>query len=155
MFGLAEFRFADTWKLTFEARFSDEKETVGGVNCALAALPAGSLGPGSPAVPCNDPSLAGQSVFGPSVNLLYPYFGTLQYFAPMAPAGTGVGVVQAPGTPVTLSSSHAYATPRVTLEAKPWEDALVYLTWARGVKPGGISTVTAGPAGRRLRRRVR
>jgi iron complex outermembrane receptor protein len=48
------------------------------------------------------------------------------------------------GAPVELSSKHSFFTPRLTLEVKPTDDTLVYVTAARGVKPGGISTVTAG-----------
>lgn len=143
-FAMLEWTLSERWKLTLEGRYSDEDETILGVNCAEPTLPAGTLGPGSPAVPCNDASLNGFQVFGPSVNLLYPYFGTLQYFVPMFPATPGVGVRQAAGVPVELESNHSFFTPRITLEVKPTADSLVYLTAAKGVKPGGISTVTAG-----------
>ena len=143
-FGMVEWKITDRWKLTLEGRYSTEDETVLGVNCAEPTLPAGTLGPGSPAVRCNDSSLNGFQVFGPSVNLLYPYFDTLQYFVPGFPALPGQGVRQGAGSPVTLSSDHSFFTPRVTLEVKATDDALVYLTVAKGVKPGGISTVTAG-----------
>jgi iron complex outermembrane receptor protein len=45
---------------------------------------------------------------------------------------------------VEVDSSHSYFAPRATMEFRSNENALYYLTWARGVKPGGISTVTAG-----------
>jgi outer membrane receptor protein involved in Fe transport len=143
-FAMVEWAISDRWKLTLEGRYSDEDETVLGVNCAEPALPANTLFPGQPPLPCNDRSLNGFQVFGPSVNLLYPYFDTLQYFVPGFPALPGVGVRQGAGTPVELESNHSFFTPRVTLEVKPTDDTLVYLTAAKGVKPGGISTVTAG-----------
>ena len=138
-FGLVEYDFADAWKLTLEGRYSDETETIVGVNCSPALTTPGAGPPGTPPVRCQDPSFPGFQVFGPSVNYLYPFFN------PFAPPGTpGSGVQQAPGVPVELESTHSYFTPRVTVEFKPAEDALLYLTWARGVKPGGNSTVTAG-----------
>ncbi len=139
-FGLLEWKFADIWKFTAEARYSDETEKVLGVNCAAPTAAAGTLFPGSPATPCIDTSFAGTGfqVFGPSINLVYPFFN------PFAPSAPGAGAVQAPGVPVRLKSDHKYSAPRMTLEVKPTQDLLVYLTWAKGVKPGGISTVTAG-----------
>jgi outer membrane receptor protein involved in Fe transport len=145
VYGLLEFKFASIWKASAEARYSDETEDVRGVNCSPSlTLPAGSLGPGSPPVFCNDPTLPGSQVFGPSINFLYPYFGTLQYFAPGAPATPGTGVQQAPGVPVTIRTSHRFTTPKFTLETKPNENALFYASAARAVKPGGVSTVTTG-----------
>ncbi|HPF27250.1 MAG: TonB-dependent receptor [Steroidobacteraceae bacterium] len=142
VFGQLEWRFADTWKLSLEGRYSDETETVRGVDCGLPTLPAGIAGPFP--IPCNDPSLAGFQVFGPSINLLYPFFNTLQFFGVPPPYPPAVGVTQAPGVPVRLQSEHTSFAPRATLEMKPTDNSLVYLTWAKGVKPGGISTVTSG-----------
>jgi outer membrane receptor protein involved in Fe transport len=143
-FAMLEWGLTERWKLTLEGRYSDEDEKVLGVNCAEPALPGNTLFPGQPPLPCNDSTLNGFQVFGPSVNLLYPYFDTLQFFVPGFPALPGMGVRQGAGAPVELESNHSFFTPRVTLEVKPSEDTLVYLTAAKGVKPGGISTVTAG-----------
>jgi outer membrane receptor protein involved in Fe transport len=123
IYGLLSFEFGGIWKFTAEARYSDEKETVLGVNCALPATPAF---PGGPLVPCNDPTFPGQPVFGPSVNLLFDF------------------TRQAPGAPVTIESSEEFTTPRFTLEAKARENLLLYGVVAKGIKPGGVSTVTAG-----------
>lgn len=124
VFGSLEWKISDSWKFTAEGRYSDEKETIDGVNCSPANnLP---LFPGGPTILCMDPSLPGFQVFGPSVNYLY------------APT------LQAPGVPVRVSSKHKFSAPRFTLEVKPTTDSLAYLTVAKGVKPGGISTVTAG-----------
>jgi outer membrane receptor protein involved in Fe transport len=136
VFGLVEYQFNDTWKLTLEGRYADETETILGVNCS-PALDAPAF-PGGPVAKCQDPTFPGFAVFGPSINYLYPFFNP---FAPMAPA---LGARQAPDVPVRLQTTASYFTPRVTLEAKPTEDTLVYLSWARGVKPGGISATTAG-----------
>jgi outer membrane receptor protein involved in Fe transport len=123
-FGMLEWKISDAWKFTVEGRYSDEKETIDGVNCSPANnLP---LFPGGPIVTCMDPSLPGFQVFGPSINYLY------------APTQ------QAPGVPVQLSSKHKFSSPRFTLEVKPTPDILAYASLAKAVKPGGISTVTAG-----------
>jgi iron complex outermembrane recepter protein len=135
-FGLLEYQFSDVWKVTLEGRYSDEEETILGVNCS-PTLDAAAF-PGGPIAKCQDPSFPGFAVFGPSINYLYPFFN------PFAPTAPGAGVRQAPGVPVQLQTSSTYATPRVTLEAKPTDETLVYLTWAKGIKPGGISATTAG-----------
>ncbi|MBK6598264.1 MAG: TonB-dependent receptor [Proteobacteria bacterium] len=144
VFAQLEWRFADRWRVSAETRYSDETETVRGVDCGAPTLPANTLFPGSPALPCNDPSLAGFQVFGPSINLLYPYFSTRPFFGAPPPSPPAVGVTQAPGVPVKLRSKHASLAPRLTIEVTPTNSSLVYLSWAEGVKPGGISTVTAG-----------
>jgi iron complex outermembrane recepter protein len=141
-FGSLDWEITSRVKASFEARYSDETETVQGVNCGAPTLAAGGLFPGSPPVPCNDSSLRGFQVFGPSINLLYPYFTTDPSFG--RPATPPVGVTQAPGIPVTADSDHQYTSGRVTLEFRATDDALLYVNWARGVKPGGVSTVTGG-----------
>jgi hypothetical protein len=70
-FGLVEYDFADAWKLTLEGRYSDETETIVGVNCSPALTTPGAGPPGTPPVRCQDPSFPGFQVFGPSVNYLY------------------------------------------------------------------------------------
>jgi len=129
MFGMVEWQFATRWKFTLEGRYSDDTETIEGTNCSKTL--------DRPFGRCHDPSFPGFAVFGPSVNYLFP-FNSL--FGPPPP----VGLRQAPGEQVVLESSRSFATPRATLEVKPTDDTLVYLTWAKGVKPGGIATVTAG-----------
>jgi outer membrane receptor protein involved in Fe transport len=144
VYGLVEFEFARIWRFTAEARYSDETETVLGVNCSPSNdLPPNSVFPGFPGTVCADVSLAGSGfqVFGPSINLLYP-------FVPI-PTPPFVGPDpnfprQAPDVPVELESDHSFTTPRVTLEVAPTDDLMFYATAAKAVKPGGISTVTAG-----------
>jgi outer membrane receptor protein involved in Fe transport len=129
IFGLVEWQLAPKWKFTVEGRYSDETETIEGTNCSPTL--------DQPFGKCQDPTFPGFAIFGPSVNYLFP-FNAL--FGPPPP----LGLRQAPGVQVTLESKHKYSTPRATLEVKPTDDTLVYLTWAKGVKPGGISTVTSG-----------
>ncbi len=138
MFGMVEFDVTDRLKVSFEGRYADETEKVVGVNCSASLTTPGAGPPGTPPVACQDPSFPGFQVFGPSINYLYPFFNP---FAPVAP---GAGVRQAPGTQVELESTHSYFAPRATIEYRAGEHALYYLSWAKGVKPGGISTVTAG-----------
>jgi outer membrane receptor protein involved in Fe transport len=138
MFGMLEFDVSERIKLSLEGRYADETETVVGVTCAASLTTPGAGPPGTPPVACQDPSFPGFQVFGPSINYLYPFFN------PFAPSAPGSGVRQAPGTQVEVDSSHSYFAPRATMEFRSNENALYYLTWARGVKPGGISTVTAG-----------
>jgi outer membrane receptor protein involved in Fe transport len=128
-YGMVEFKFADNWKLTAEARYSDENERVLGVDCALPALP---LFPGGPLVPCADATFPGTSVTTPSQVITYDFYSN------------GGRMRQAPGRPVRLKSTDNFVTPRLTLEVKPTESALYYASVAQGVKPGGISTVTGG-----------
>ncbi|NBU24400.1 MAG: TonB-dependent receptor [Gammaproteobacteria bacterium] len=138
LFGMVEYQVTDAFKATFEGRYASETEEIQGVSCS-PTLDAAAGPPGTPVTKCADPSFPGFQVFGPSVNYLYPFFN------PFAPPGTpGSGVRQAPGVPVSLSSEHSYFAPRVTLEYRASDAALIYLTWAKGVKPGGFSTVTAG-----------
>jgi iron complex outermembrane recepter protein len=133
-FGMAEFEFADIWKLTAEIRTSEEDETILGDNCS-PTLDVVSMGV---TTRCQDPTFPFAG-FGPSINILYPFFN------PLAPPGTpGPGVRQLPGVPAVIESSSSSTTPRVTLQVKPTEDLMVYATYARGIKPGGVSTVTGG-----------
>ena len=136
IFGMMEFDLSERWRFSVEGRYSDEKETVVGVNCS-PTLDAAAY-PGGPITKCQDPSFPGFQVGFPSLNYLYPFFN------PFAPSAPGTGVKQAPGVPVSIDTSHTFFTPRATLEFRPADDLLVYLTYAKGVKPGGVSTVTAG-----------
>ncbi len=136
-FGLIEYDLNERWRVSVEGRYGQETETVAGVNCS-PTLDAASF-PGGPVTKCQDPSFPGFQIGFPSVGYLYPFFN------PFAPPGVpGSGVQQAPGVPVTLETEHSYFTPRATIEFRPADDMLLYLTYAKGVKPGGVSTVTAG-----------
>lgn len=135
-FGMLEFQLNAQWKATLEGRYAKERETVVGVNCS-SSLNAAAY-PGGPVAKCQDPTIPGLAIFGPSVVYSYPFVNLTN------PFGAPLGPQQAPGDKVTLESAHQYFAPRATLEYRANEDVLVYLSWAKGVKPGGISTVTAG-----------
>ena len=135
-FGMLEFQLNPQWKATLEGRYAKERETVDGVNCS-PSLNAAAF-PGGPVAKCQDPTIPGLAIFGPSVVYSYPFINLTN------PAAAPLGALQAPGVPVSLESTHQYFAPRATLEYRANERALIYLTWAKGVKPGGISTVTAG-----------
>ncbi len=135
-FGMLEYEFNPQWKASIEGRYAKERETVVGVNCS-SSLNAAAY-PGGPVAKCQDPTVPGFQVFGPSIVYVYPFVNLTN------PFGAALGPQQAPGTPVSLESQHQYFAPRATLEYRANDDALIYLTWAKGVKPGGISTVTAG-----------
>jgi iron complex outermembrane receptor protein len=122
-FGMVEFKFAEIWKLTAEARFSDEEEKVLGVDCGLPTVSG---------IPCADVTFPGTSVTTPSQVITYDF-----YF-------NGGRMRQAPGVVARIESSENFVTPRVSLEVKPTDNSLYYLTVAKGVKPGGYSTVTGG-----------
>ena len=72
--------------------------------------------------------------FGPSVTV------------PATPAGSlPTGIISNPVTSgLTATSKESFFTPKISLEWTPNDDQLWYVSIAQGIKPGGISTVTAG-----------
>jgi outer membrane receptor protein involved in Fe transport len=163
IYGLLEYSFASTWKVTAEARYSDEDETVIGTDCATSVdipaanamapvttpvptgegtitLPPNFPFPGFQGTRCGDWSLIGSgfTVFGPSINFLYP----------VQPPPMGLGLPafpsQANGQTVVLESGQSFVTPRFTIETKPNDSTLIFASWTRAVKPGGVSTVAGG-----------
>jgi len=110
------------WQLTAELRYSNEDELVTGTNCGL---PTNSFG-----VVCGDPfatSNAAPPVFGPSSVL-----------------GDRRTVAANYGVPVAIRSRSDYLTPRFIVEWEPVEGQMYYASMAKGVKPGGTSTIAAG-----------
>jgi iron complex outermembrane receptor protein len=138
MFGMLEFDLSERWRLSIEGRYSEETETVIGVDCSPSLNTPFIFGPPGQIIKCQDPSFPGFQIGFPSVNYLYPFFN------PYAPSAPGTGVQQAPGVQVSLKTKHDFFTPRATVEFRPADDMLIYLSYAEGVKPGGVSTVTAG-----------
>lgn len=137
-FGVMEFEMSERWRFSVEGRYSSETEKVVGVNCSPTLDTPFIFGPPGQILKCQDPSFPGFQIGFPSINYLYPFFN------PYAPSAPGTGVLQAAGVPVELETEHSFFTPRATIEFRPSDNTLVYLTYARGVKPGGVSTVTAG-----------
>lgn len=122
VYGGLDWRIADTVTATVEARYAWEKEKVIGSNCGL---PKNRFG-----VICGDPfatSAATPSVFGPG-SLLNDGRTPASVYALKA----------------STHSSESFLTPRFTVEWKPNPDAMLYISAAKGVKPGGTSTLGGG-----------
>ncbi len=111
-----------TVKLSAEIRFAKEDESVTGSNCGL---PTNRFG-----VICGDPyarAAAVPPVFGPTTVL-----------------SDGITMASAFAVPITIESSEEYSTPRFIAEWKPSRGRLFYASAAKGVKPGGTSTLAVG-----------
>lgn len=121
-YGSLAWSINDQLKLTAEARYSDEDEMVIGTNCGL---PPNSFG-----VICGDPFAT--SAFVPPV------------YGPSSVLSDRQTVAAAYGVPARIDTSNDYWTPRFTLEWTPRDNLLLYTSAAKGVKPGGTSTVAAG-----------
>lgn len=117
-----EWAITNTLKVNLEGRYSREDESVTGSNCGL---PTNIFG-----VKCGDP-------FATS-NRVPPVFG------PSSVLGDGKTMASVYAVPVTVDTSDDFFTPRLTLEWKPKSDALLYVSAAKGVKPGGTSTLATG-----------
>jgi outer membrane receptor protein involved in Fe transport len=129
VFGELSFKLTDRANLTVEARRSNESEQINGVNCSA------TIG----AAACQDPTFPGFALFGPSINYLYPFFN------PFATTVPGPGVRQGPGVPITLpKTSSTFTTPRASIDFRPSDGVMVYVSYAEGHKPKGISTTTSG-----------
>lgn len=125
VYGALAWSITDELKFTAEARYSEEEETVIGTNCGL---PTNAFG-----VVCGDPFAS-----GPGGPFIPPVYG------PSSVLGDGRTLASNFGVPARIDTKNDYWTPRFTLEWKPENDKLVYASVAKGVKPGGTSTVAAG-----------
>ncbi|MDA5192887.1 TonB-dependent receptor [Govanella unica] len=121
-YGTLAWAINDQWKLSAEGRYSHEKEVVVGTNCGL---PVNKFG-----VICGDPFAT--SAFTPPV------------YGPSSVLGDRRTVAAMYGVPTAISTKNNYFTPRFILEWKPEDNKLIYISAAKGVKPGGTSTVAAG-----------
>lgn len=146
VYGLVEFRPFEQWTFSAEARYAEETEEVYGPNCALPAYTF-NFGPGASVTqPCQDPTLTSEgSPFPPGTpGVVFPFavFGpsTIQLYSPFLPSGP----IQAPSVTARTGQSESFTTWRTFLRYQPTTDLNFYATVSRGVKPGGISTVTAG-----------
>jgi outer membrane receptor protein involved in Fe transport len=127
-----DWQIADEWKLTLEERWVSETFELTKPNQTSCTLLASALTTGSffPQEVAGDPFNA----VCPPEELLYP--------DPNKNDGQINGADNwryASGD----TTSH-FNTPKVTLEWKPMADRLVYFSWARGQKPGGINQLAAG-----------
>lgn len=122
VYGGVEWAPLDTFNVSVEGRYSWERERVIGANCGL---PANRFG-----VVCGDPftnSASTASVFGPGFLL-----------------SDGRTTASSFSTPVQIDSDGEFFTPRFTLDWTPSEQFMIYASAAKGVKPGGTSTVGGG-----------
>lgn len=117
-----EWAVTDTLKISLEGRYAKEEESITGSNCGLGRNRFGVL--------CGDPFAASPAI--------PPVFG------PSSVLGDGMTMASAHAVPVTVETSDKFFTPRLTAEWKPMADALLYVSAAKGVKPGGTSTLAAG-----------
>ncbi|MBB5705839.1 TonB-dependent receptor [Sphingopyxis panaciterrulae] len=121
-YGSLEWTVADNVALSAEGRYAWEKETVIGSNCGLGTNRFG--------VQCGDPYAT--SAFTPPV------------FGPSTLLADGRTPASLYGVPKTIRTSNKFFTPRFTLEWRPEADMTYYASAAKGVKPGGTSTLAGG-----------
>ncbi len=122
VYGALAWSITEEIKFTAETRYSEEEETVIGTDCGL---PTNAYG-----VICGDPFAT--SAFVPPV------------YGPSSVLSDGRTLASVYGVPTRIDTKNNYWTPRFTLEWKPEDSKLLYASVAKGVKPGGTSTVAAG-----------
>lgn len=136
VYGVVEWDMTDTWKLTVEGRYVDEKLDVSSDTCDVAATEAFTgldsreveLSTGETVLACAQ-EFRGQSSTG---------------------IADGTGVLAAGTyTKAVYGSESAtfdndFIAPKATIEWAVTDTQLFYGSIAKGVKPGGISTITAG-----------
>lgn len=118
---LVEWQATERLKFAAEARYAEEDETTTGQVCRYSVYGPACIDPTWP--PFLGPAPA---IFGPSINLFFD------------PARQGLSDT------VELQSKSSYTTPRFSAEFRLTDDMLFYASAAKGVKPGGFSTVAAG-----------
>jgi iron complex outermembrane receptor protein len=119
-----DWQMTDRWRATLEGRYTDEETSVTGP----FALPLGA---------CVDNF--GFACTAPS----FPDVADLLNFFSGAPLDTGF-IRANPQGYLTDSASGDFFTPKLTVEYTASDSTLVYGSIAKGIKPGGISSVTAG-----------
>lgn len=135
IYGLVEWDISDNLKATFEGRLVEEELTVAGPICDLTATPALSGLPNVTVattqgnVTACDPAFRGSSSVATANGS-----GTLA-------AGTLTKAVY--GSRSAFFDDRFFA-PKATLEYTPSDTQLFYASISQGIKPGGISTITAG-----------
>ena len=127
-YGLLEYSITDAWKAALELRYTDEVEKTDGyalisptfLGCPSVTVTGRSTGPNG-VVSCFTP---GPQVTGP--------FTAANFISEST-------VAPGPSQPVVRTK---YWTPRLTLDHKVTEDALLFVSAAVGKKPGGLSALT-------------
>ncbi|MEZ5565092.1 MAG: TonB-dependent receptor [Gammaproteobacteria bacterium] len=120
LFGLVEWQFLDSWKLTLEGRYSDEETTAKG--------------------PDQD-----NGIFDPS-GTLCTFFGA----PPCPRSGPGTDAVTGMTTVANArggTESDSFFAPKVTVTWTPADNQMYYFSFAESFKPKGISTLLGGTGG--------
>ncbi len=145
-YGLIEWDFRDDMTFSFEARWIDEELDVSGDVCDVAATEALTGYPTQTDPGGND--FCWQSFRGGSsaAEVLAPGTSLGGPFGPFVGAATlPVGTYTKAVTMLeTARFSDSYIAPKATLEWQYSDTQLFYGSIAQGIKPGGISTITAG-----------
>lgn len=121
VYSMLEWEVTDQWKLTGEVRYNDEEEEVTGPDCD------------------GDATRALRAEFG------LPVTGIDAVDCPFGPSSIISNVIQGVGKDRTEKRDTDWLTGRGIVEWSPNDNSLYYFSVARGEKPGGTSTVTAGP----------
>jgi len=133
IYGLIDFEFTETLKLTLEGRYVDEEITNIGDDClvaettTLSGLPGVDTDGDGNIDSCNGAFRGGSS-------LAQAEGGTL-------PDGTYTNAVSGG---LEAKYDESFFTPKVTLEWKSSDSKLWYVSIAEGQKPGGISSIQGG-----------
>ncbi len=126
VYGLAEFAFTDRLKASLELRYTDEEETTAG----YAVLSPTILG-------CPNVTVTGRRT-NPDGTISCVTAGP-QVTGPLT--ASGFISEDAPSGGLSPVVSSKFTTPRLTLDYKIADDALVYISGAQGKKPGGVSSL--------------
>jgi iron complex outermembrane receptor protein len=122
----------DTFQATFEARYVNEDFTLLRQNFSACSFTIFS--PFSPTAPvegvvttgADDIVCQNEQVMNPDIP------------APPAPGPNGNWQL------LEGSTVSSFVTPKVTLNWKPTDTATYYFSWGKGIKPGGINTISSG-----------
>ncbi len=126
VYGSVDWAINDQWTAIFEGRYTSEETSVTGPYAVPLGACLDSFGFG-----CTAPS--------------FPDAGDLFAFAMGGAAALPTGVIRAnPQAYLTEKVDDNFFTPKVTIEYSPNDDMLLYAYIARGIKPGGVSSVSAG-----------
>ena len=129
-YGLLEWDISETWKASVEARFVSENLDVTGPVCDTVATPILT-------------GLANQTIGGEEF--------CAQEFRGSSSVGIASGGTLPDGTytravfdSTTASFKDNFIAPKGFIEWLPTDTNIVYFSVGQGIKPGGISTITAG-----------
>jgi len=114
VYGLVEWEINEQFKASFEARYVEEEIEVIGAVCDEELTQANT------GLSCGD------------------------FTSPSSPVENNGVFYQANTSGVPVTSKESFVAPKLTLEYTPNDDMTFYASVAEGVKPGGISTITAG-----------